>query len=56
MIKDVDNVELEQTPKRREGKVIVQFTFKDHKEWTKHSDLLHRAAADVKASISVREV
>lgn len=56
MTKDVDNVELEQTPKRREGKVIVQFTFKDHKEWTKHSDRLHHAAADVNASISVRGV
>lgn len=49
-------MELEQTPKRREGKVIVQFTFKDYKEWKKHSDQLHDAAAGVKASISVREV
>lgn len=49
-------MELEQAPKKREGKVIVQFTFKDVKEWTKHSDKLHRAADDVKASICVREV
>lgn len=49
-------MELEQVPKRREGKVIVQFTFKDYKEWSKHSDRLHHAVADVKASISVREV
>jgi hypothetical protein len=52
----VNYVELEQTPKKREGKVIVQFTFKDFKEWSKHSDKLHHAAEDVKASISVREV
>lgn len=52
----MDYVELEQAPKKREGKVIVQFTFKDYKEWVKHSDQLHRAAADVKASICVREV
>lgn len=49
-------MELEQAPKKREGKVIVQFTFKDYKEWTKHSDKLHHAAKDVKASICVREV
>lgn len=49
-------MELEQAPKKREGKVIVKFTFRDYKEWMKHSDRLHHAAADVNASISVREV
>lgn len=49
-------MQLEKALKRGEGKVIVRFTFNDHKEWKKHSEKLHRVADDMKATISVAQV
>ena len=49
-------MQIEKGLKHREGKVVVRFTFNDHKEWKKHSDRLHRVADGMKATISVSQV
>lgn len=48
-------MEYERPYKKKTGKVVVRFTFPSAKEWRKHADTLHRAAADMDATICVGE-